>query len=371
MADFSKDDYVEITSDNSNNILHKEYLKDQPGENILAIFSFKSYFYISKVECRLHLGKSSAAKIFRYQIIQGEYANRLSIVNKSYAKDMQWTKILFRSYCLFGENKKPFFIVCPKRDGETFLREFKNLLSSSLIDTMPVILYEEWVLQRANIIIPDDFNGWQIQQVIKLCFSKLMLSESYFTCDSAQFFTSKFDAEKVLIRNRQIRTTAVQENREDKNLTYQKTQEKCWFNGELKSAGEVFDNIDSFFVNPPTQKYHYIGCNGSFDSSICISLEDWSMKQGMEGIVGLIRMAPYEFAWYGSFVTYMKTESFYPIHPDFFSSISSADDIKNYISSDVFVGEGKFGFLFQPPASDVLNAENSFQIALERIVKSI
>lgn len=351
------DDYIDIVSNDATKSLGKTSLSEVPGTGILGIMNISVETECQRVEVRLWVNEKTNIRFDGIEIYNGNYACDFSILNKSYAKDLDWSAVLFKSYEKFVNKHVPFFLVIPKNDEKIFIDRFNYLKNLGIIKSTPTILFEEWVLRQTGCVIPHGFSGWHIQQVIKLCFSKLGFSKHYVTCDSAQFFTKPFDYRSTFYIQDRLRTMAREEDRKSKNDLFIQVDEKCWLDGAVVNASEAFDAIDAQFGPLTEKKYHYIGCNGIFDSEICNRLEQWSYSHGYNGFCGLISYAPYEFAWYGSYITYKEPENFYPIDPDFFVPILDIYSLEKLICGDMPTTEGRYGYLFQPPASDLVDPE--------------
>lgn len=335
----------------------------QAGPGLITIFSLHIPQDISDLEIRLTVSDDTRLKFQGVRIQERKVDRDYALLNKSYANDAHWSIILFGSYLSYVKPEVPFYLVIPRQDEAIFERLFDSASVTGFVERLPIILYEDWVLERTGNIPPAHFDGWHVQQVVKLAFSKLGLSRHYLTCDSAQFFTQPFDFGTALFRDGILCTTARPLDRQEINQHFIDTGEKCWLRGNLVSAGVAFDAIDEHFsAHLEALKYHYIGCNGIFDSDICLALEARAAEFGYTNLCGLIAVSPYEFAWYGAFVTYCLPELFRPIEPCILRPIVEPDQL---LTGAAPTGEdGYFGYLFQKPACDTLQPMQTYLACL-------
>ncbi|WP_145986326.1 DUF6492 family protein [Sphingobium sp. YG1] len=335
----------------------------QAGPGLITIFSLHIPQDVSDLEIRLTVAGDTRLKFQGVRIQERDVDRDYALLNKSYANDAHWTVILFGSYLSYVKPEVPFYLVIPRQDEELFDRLFASASATGFVERLPIILYEDWVLERTGNVPPTHFDGWHVQQVVKLAFSKLGLSRHYLTCDSAQFFTQPFDFGTALFRNGILCTTARPQVREEINQYFIDTGEICWLKGNLVPAGVAFDAIDEHFsANLEPLKYHYIGCNGIFDSDICLALEARAAAFGYTNFCGLLAVSPYEFAWYGAFVTYCHPELFEPIEPCILRPIVEPDRL---FDGEAPTGQdGYFGYLFQKPACDTLQPMQTYLACL-------
>lgn len=356
---------IDISCDKGEKIISKQQIKGASGIGVISIVRIYLDEECRDVEFRIYVDEAADIKFDALEVYSGEYVGEFSSLNKSYKKDLEWTLVLYQSYEKFFKKEAPFYLVVPWADAPEFHSRFSDMKNSGIINNLPMILFEEWVLSSTGSNIPENFDGWRIQQVIKLCFSKLFMSRKYITFDSAQFFSRDFDYKEHLYVGDILKTAAIEQNRYEKNKEFIESGELCWLKGNLVNASVAFDFIDEQFSELNEKKYHYIGCNGFFDSAICSSLERWAYNNGYDGFVGLIVLAPYEFAWYGSYVTYMEKELFFPVDPLIFLPIINESAVEEIKGLHLRPHHDQYGYLFQPPASNEPDPESLYQASLK------
>lgn len=341
----------------------KTEITTQAGPGLITIFSLHILQDVSDLEIRLMVADDTRLKFQGVRVQERDVDRDYALLNKSYANDAHWSVILFGSYLSYVKPEVPFYLVIPRQDEAIFDKLFDSASVTGFVERLPIILYEDWVLEKTGNIPPAHFDGWHVQQVIKLAFSKLGLARHYLTCDSAQFFTQPFDFGAALFRDGVLCTTARPQDRAEINQHFIDTGEKCWLRGNLVSAGVAFDAIDEHFsTSLDPLKYHYIGCNGIFDSDICLALEARAAAFGYTNLCGLIVVSPYEFAWYGAFVAYCLPELFKPIEPCILRPIVEPDRL---LDGTAPTGQdGYFGYLFQKPACDTLQPMQTYLACL-------
>lgn len=345
--------FVDVVCDKGIRQLAKSDITAQAGPGLISIFSLHIPEDVDDLEIRLVVAANTRLAFRGVRIEERDADHDYALVNKSYASDAYWSVVLFGSCLSYVKPDIPFYLVIPKQDQALFDKLFESARAIGFIDRLPITLYEDWVLARSDNVTPGDFTGWQVQQVVKLAFSKLGLCRQYLTCDSAQFFTQPFDFASAMFRDGILCTTARPQDRDEINRHFINTGEQCWLRGELVSAGVAFDAIDDHFTSRRDPlKYHYIGCNGIFDVDICLALEERAADFGYGNFAGMINLCPYEFAWYGAFVTYCHPELFKPIEPCILRPIVEPDQL--WSDPPPTGHDGFFGYLFQKPACDVL-----------------
>lgn len=355
--------FVDVACDSGARQLAKSDITVQAGPGIISIFSLHLPEDVDDLEIRLAVAANTRLAFQGVHIQERDADKDYALLNKSYASDAHWSVVLFGSCLSHVKPDIPFYLVIPRDDQGLFDRLFASAHAIGFIDRLPITLYEDWVLAKSDNVTPAGFTGWQIQQVVKLAFSRLGLCRQYLTCDSAQFFTRPFDFTTAMFRDGILCTTARPQDRDEIERHFSNTGEQCWLQGELVSASVAFDAIDAHFTSRREPlKYHYIGCNGIFDVDICHALEAKAADFGYGNFVGLINLCPYEFAWYGAFVTYCHPDLFKPIEPCIFRPIVEADHL--FDEPPPTGDDGFFGYLFQKPACDDLQPMQTYLACL-------
>ncbi|SBP90003.1 DUF6492 family protein [Thiomonas delicata] len=284
--------------------------------------------------------------------IFGNFIHDFAVVNKSYAKDMEWSVALYKSWRKHAAREAPFFMVVPKEDIVNFERRFELEVEQGAVTERPFLLTEEDVLHVSGIACPPEFTGWHVQQIIKLCFSKTKLARHYLTLDSAMIFTKPFDYRTLYSDDGVFCTAASPLRKEDFYRCYQHVDEKGWLNGELVNLSKSLEAICAFMGNDSEFTHQYIGGSGFFDSELAIGLEKYANEKGFCGFVGLISMAPYEFAWYGEYVFMLHRDKFRPKGPLIMEPCITLPNLKDLYDGNFNIPDHLFGVLIQPPASD-------------------
>jgi glycosyltransferase involved in cell wall biosynthesis len=284
-----------------------------------------------------------------------DYIHDFAVMNKSYFKDMEWSVALYQSWCKFAVRKAPFFIVVPRKDFIVFERRFKDELAIGTIIEIPFLLSEEDVLEESSITCPQNFTGWHVQQIIKLCFSKTKLARHYLALDSSMIFTKPFDYRTLYSEDGYFCTAASAVEKNKFYGDYLHTNEKGWLNGALVNLSESLEAICKFMGNQSNQTHWYIATSGFFDSDIAESLEIFAQNNEVDGFVGLILIAPYEFAWYGEYVYMIHRDKFRPKGPLIMAPCISLEELQTVYEGKFHVPDHLFGVFFQPPAADLVD----------------
>ncbi|BBU62260.1 hypothetical protein MSC49_21950 [Methylosinus sp. C49] len=298
------------------------------------------------------------------EIQQTKYMHDFSILNKSYRKDLRWTVTLYRSWCRFTETKHPFYIVVPESDLSIFIDAFAAEIDNSQISRFPNILSEEWVLAAANIEPSPGMSGWHIQQLIKLCFSKLKIATNYLTMDSTMLFTKKFNYSSLL-SDGSIYTAAAATSKTDFFDRLRNANEDGWLDGKIVNISESFNRICTVMENHTESTNAYISCTGMFNSDLSAELDAFAHSRGVNGFVGLIEIAPYEFAWYGEFVYSQRRSCFIPHDPHLMTLAQSAEQAEMIDRCEFNTHDHHFGVMLQLPAADLCNPESLYSAIAE------
>lgn len=352
---------ITITRASDGTVLHCESLqscyRSEAGTCFSIIFDNRNSH--GDINILISLSAEAHFRIDAINIIDADYLSDFAILNKSYLKDLPWTVVLYRSWVRFSQVDCPFYVVVPARDLAVFVEAFRAELAGCRISRMPNIVTEEWVFSVGNIIIPGHFSGWQTQQIVKLGFSKTRIARQYLTVDSTMIFTKPFDF-RLLLKSGSIYTAANPTNRGVFFEYFRRVDEKGWLNGKLVNISESFDAICNFFENYSNETNAYISCTGLFNSNLTHELEVYTRSKGIDGFVGLIQIAPYEFAWYGEFVFSQRRSQFVP-HDPHLMTLGHSEEHARALSDGLMQSEGRhMGIMLQPPASELCDPELIF-----------
>jgi len=348
--------YADVCTQGANSIEPSEFTVEAEGANLKVKVTFSLDERKEKVEIRILSRSPASLKLNGIRLFKAghEYAEYFSFVVKSYIKDIEWAYYNYLSASLYVNPRCNFYIIVPESDVVAFTKRFLLGMKAGEIQSMPIIFAEEDLFRKTGDNIPRDFNGWHVQQVVKLCFSKTGIAENYCTLDSAMIFTKPFDWQKELFVNSQIVTAARQHDRKERNNFLLSIDEKGWLNNKLVNISESFEFIENSFGNDTNITHHYIAGNGFFSSKLLIALERWAIKNGFDGFSGLIAAAPYEFAWYGSYVANLRKEVFIPRDPLIMLPVIDETSANQAMNGFIQIPDNLYGMLFQPPASDIV-----------------
>ena len=276
-------------------------------------------------------------------------------VNKSYAKDVYWSVALYSSWITFSKKDAPFFVVIPRRDLTLFQEEFLK----NFPDNLPIFLSEEDFLDHIDVKIPIEFNGWHTQQIIKLGFAKTGWADRYIALDSAMIFQKPFDWEKDWGEQSKLFLVCGLDIKERYYSYLDTIDEKTWLRSALVPARISYEEIDRIIQHDGSQGGWY-PAPSIFDSAIVQQLESFLRDREIDGIVGAIQIAPYEFRWYGTYLLKYFSESISLINADYFKPIISKESADEFLLGQQHLTDRQIGFLFQPPASDFINPKEVF-----------
>ncbi|TDX64202.1 hypothetical protein EDE12_10536 [Methylosinus sp. sav-2] len=360
-----EDSFLEI-SDSAGRSRYKQSLLAGicHDQKTLASFIYVSPENEEGLEVCISVPESANIRIDSVKIHQARYMHDFAILNKSYRKDLPWTVALYRSWCRFTEIKHPFYIVVPENDLSIFIDAFTTELNHGRISYIPNILSEEWVLASANIEPTPEMSGWHIQQLIKLCFSKIKIAANYLTMDSTMLFTKKFDYSSLL-HDGSIYTAAAPTSKNDFFDRLRNTNEDGWLDGKIVNISESFNRICTVMENHTESTNAYISCTGMFNSDLSAELDAFAHSRGVNGFVGLIQIAPYEFAWYGEFVYSQHRSRFIPHDPHLMTLAQSSEQAELIDRCEFNTHNHHFGLMLQLPAADLCDPERLYNAIAE------
>ena len=205
---------------------------------------------------------------------------RIALFCKSYSKDLHRVCRLARSFGAYNADSIPLYISVPEADLAVFERELPAVKNLSLMT-------DESIYDSAEF---KELRGWERQQVTKLAFSEKKLCYNYAIIDSESFFIRDFYIADFLY---------------DDETPYQVISGMTMYWEKLQRHGmkvrsnyeEVSAKIQEFMGRKGSLLYGF-GPSPIFSSLVVDYLNNYLQSRGMS-FVEAIRMAPYEFNWYG------------------------------------------------------------------------
>jgi hypothetical protein len=351
-------EHFEIFSSKSQKLIFSFTFMDQLADSFNLLQGFELVEGVSDLEVRVWCSSESrlSVEIIEIKKMDSDYDYEFAVINKSYHKDMYWSKLLYLSWLRFSTRSAPYFIIVPRHDVREFNKIFSDINKYNYY-VNPIILAEEDVMDFSKIVCPDDFDGWRIQQIIKLCFSKTGFAKNYLAIDSAMFFTKNFDFSVLYSDDSFLCTSATPRKKKDLFDYLDGVHAKGFLKGQLVNLSLALDSICNFFGNKTVNTNWYIYQYGMFNSDLCKDLESYAQKNRLEGFVGLLMLAPYEFAWYGEFVFFIHPEKFRPREEYLMEPCFSQENLSAFHCGNLKVADGRFGFVFQPPAQEYIDFE--------------
>lgn len=142
----------------------------------------------------------------------------------------------------------------------------------------------------------------------------------------------------------------------------QSSGEQGWLDGNLVNISASFSQICNFMENKTAATNVYISCTGLFESLTCREMELFAISKGVDGYIGLIKIAPYEFAWYGEFVYSQRGSVFFPLGPYFMTLAHSSQHVEEIKRGQFYIQPEHLGVMFQPPASELCVPGEAFSV---------
>jgi hypothetical protein len=238
--------------------------------------------------------------------------NNMSLFVSSWRGDVTRCKKLYESIEKFNEDKLPFYIVLSKNDVPVF----KNVLGTEGINYID----EESINPYTGQI-----DGWRMQQINKINFHKLNVTENYFTLDSDCFFIKPFYIDDFIAYDNVPYTTVFEDNvyqltsqnyegwKDDKEREFIDLCHKAW-------QRDIRQTIPNSFK----KALHYGPCPVTFHSKVWAYFYENYLHPNNLSILDIILHVPNEYGWYGEYLMYTKLIDIVPVEAPFLCMHSKA-----------------------------------------------
>lgn len=216
----------------------------------------------------------------------------LSLFLKTYNKDFARAKKLVESVKKHNTEEIPIWIACPEKD----LNYFKILETESWINC----INEEIIpVKLAQIEINGISPGYLNQEVLKLGFSELDLSEHYFCLDSDGLFLKDFSKKDFLTSSGVPKLALI----EDKDLQI----DNLYYKRHWISRQQYLNKIAKI-VLPEDDETILKTCHNFqlFTNSYLKKFKIEILEKNQWDYLDSILYSPYEFSWYNYFVQSRK-----------------------------------------------------------------
>ena len=206
---------------------------------------------------------------------------RLGLLLKSYAGDFAYAQRMVESFHKHNADKLTLFIVIPDSDVELF---------SSMTGSNVEILSEE-LLGKYLVDSPvhDLRPGYINQEIVKLAFWELGLTENYFCVDSDAEFIRDFGFSDFMANDTTPYTVLV----EDKELLVEPRYYKQYWKTREDEIRHIQDlvGLDTYVIRT---------CHGHqvFSAKVLRSFKERFLKPRGWSYVDALAESPYEFSWY-------------------------------------------------------------------------
>ena len=196
----------------------------------------------------------------------------LVIFTASYVKDLNRLEVLKLSVDKFNADKIPFCIMAPQKDLEIM----KNKITTGNESYELKFITDEEVLYSQG----EQSNGWKKQQVKKLAFWELGISNFYTMIDSDVYFIQDFHVSDFM---------------RDENTPY-------------LSINEVYQTQDKSFAkdyfNRTGRNYNFVSPGQVFSKFVLEDMKKNVLEKNGLCWDDLIKLSPWEYQWYGEY--YLK-----------------------------------------------------------------
>ena len=237
----------------------------------------------------------------------------LSLFLKTYSKDFPRAKKLLESIIQHNTERIPLWIACPKKD----LSEFKTLETETWINC---IIEEDFPVRLATQTMNGIRAGYLNQEVLKLGFAELNLSQHYFCLDSDGLFLQDFGKKDFLTSKGIPKIVLV----EDKDLQIDNIYyNRYWVSRDvqLKKIAKLMMVDDDEMILKTCHNFQL------FTNEYIQQFKVEILKGNQWDYLDCILYSPYEFSWYNYFVQsrkmpYIQVEPYFKMVHSFEEFIS-------------------------------------------------
>ena len=216
----------------------------------------------------------------------------LSLFLKTYDRDFLRARKLIESVMKHNTERIPTWIACPKND----LDQFKTLELESWINC---ISEEDFPIKLATQSMNGIRSGYLNQEVLKLGFAELNLSEHYFCLDSDGQFLRDFSKKDFLTKEGIPKVVLV----EDKDLQIDNLYyNRHWAAREvhLKKIAKLMLSEDDQMILKTCHNFQL------FTVEYINKFKREILERNQWDYLDCILYSPYEFSWYNYFVQSRK-----------------------------------------------------------------
>jgi hypothetical protein len=204
-----------------------------------------------------------------------------SFLLKSFRDDLEYTARLLKSFHLYNRENIKLYLVVPRADQEFFLI-FKTLNVELLFDEM---FGDELVHEPVN----GTRTGYINQQIIKIMFGKLNLTENWMCLDSDGEFLRSFRISDFMFDDDTPYSVLV----EDNELRLDELYFRSIFPERMRKIEKIARTFD-YAAKP------ILTCHGFqiISQKVIRDLEVNFMNKNGYRFRDLLSISPYEFSWY-------------------------------------------------------------------------
>ena len=206
---------------------------------------------------------------------------RLGLLLKSYAGDFAYAQRMVESFHKHNADKLTLFIVIPDSDVELF-----SSMTGSNVEIFSEDLLGKYLVDSP---VHDLRPGYINQEIVKLAFWELGLTENYFCVDSDAEFIRDFGFSDFMANDTTPYTVLV----EDKELLVEPRYYKQYWKTREDEIRHILDlvGLDTHVIRT---------CHGHqvFSAKVLRSLKERFLEPRGWSYVDALAESPYEFSWY-------------------------------------------------------------------------
>jgi hypothetical protein len=224
--------------------------------------------------------------------------HHFSFLLKSYAQDFELAKRMVQSFHAFNHDQLPLFIVVPDDDLQLF-----STLEAENVELIPESEFADHLVDHpVHGLRP----GYINQEIIKLAFWELGLTENYLCVDSEAEFIRPFTIDDFMFDSQDPYSVLVQ----DLELAVEPTYYSQYWKSREEALTRITQALDMDSRVILTCHGHQVFSRKVLESFVqeFLAPRNWDYKDALD-------LAPYEFTWYNVWLQKTRVHAIYPREP--------------------------------------------------------
>jgi len=226
------------------------------------------------------------------------HKHQLAFLLKSYSQDFELAARMVASFHIFNQDNIPLYVVIPDTD----LKLFESLVAENVTLISEIKFEKHLVNEPVHALRP----GYINQEIVKLAFWELGLTENYFCVDSDAEFIRPFTTSDFMFDAHTPYSVLVQ----DLELAVEPTYYSQYWQSREKELQHIATLLELDTRVILTCHGHQVFCAKVLESFVNEFLfpRDWDYRDALA-------QAPYEFTWYNLWLQKTKLHEIHAREP--------------------------------------------------------